>query len=320
MTIRLALLVGLMACGFVGAARAEPYPVKTVTIIVPAAAGGVVDRMARTLAPQLAAAWGNQVIVENKPGANNQIGAEYVARANPDGGTLFLSPESTFVVNPYVYSKLQYKLSDFAPISGLFSIYQCLCANPAFPANTVADLIALAKSKPGSINYGTFGVGSSGHLNMEMFAKMAGVKLTAVHYKGAAPATNDVIGGHIQLISVAIGSAVPQMKGGKLKALGIGSPKRLAKLPNVPAVAETVPGYEAASWFGLFGPAKMPRALVDRINADVRKIFEKPEIQQFLDVQFFEPMTNSPDEFAAFIKEEGTKWSKVAHDAGIKLD
>jgi tripartite-type tricarboxylate transporter receptor subunit TctC len=314
--------VGLaLICGsLIGTASAEPYPVKTVTIIAPASPGGVVDRMARILAPQLAAAWGNQVIVENKPGANNQIAAEYVARSAPDGATLFLSPEATFVVNPYIYSKLQYKVQDFAPITGLFSIYQGLCATPTLPAKNVAELIALAKAKPGSLNYGTMGVGSSGHLNMEMFSKMAGVKLTAVHYKGAAPATNDVIAGHIQLISVAVGSAVPLVNGGKMKFLGIGSPKRLAKLPNVPAIAETVPGFDARSWFGLFAPAKTPQPLIDRINADVRKIFEKEEIKTFLDHQFFEPMTNSPADFAAFITAEGAKWSKVAHDAGVKLN
>lgn len=319
MLFRVAVAVALLAGGF-AAAAAEPYPAKTVTIIAPASPGGVVDRMSRMLAPQLAAVWGVQVIVENKPGANNQIAAEYVARSAPDGATLFLSPEATFVVNPHIYGKLQYHLQDFAPITGLFAIYQCLCANPALPANSVAELIALAKQKPGALNYGTFGVGSSGHLNMEMFAKMAGVQLTPVHYKGAAPATNDVIAGHIQLVSVAIGSAVPQMQGGKLKALGIGSPKRLAKLPNIPAVAETVPGYDARSWFGLFAPAKTPSALVDRINADVRAAFEKPELKTFLDREFFEPMVSSPEEFTAFIHAEDAKWSKVVHDAGVKLN
>jgi tripartite-type tricarboxylate transporter receptor subunit TctC len=224
------------------------------------------------------------------------------------------------VVNPYIYNKLQYHLQDFAPITGLFAIYQCLCANPSLPANSVAELIALARAKPGALNYGTFGVGSSGHLNMEMFAKMAGVKLTAVHYKGAAPATNDVIAGHIQLVSVAIGSAVPQIEGHKLKALGVGSPKRLAKLPDIPAVAETVPGYEARSWFGLFAPAKTPVALVDRINGDVREVFKKPELKTFLDREFFEPMTSSPADFLAFIHAEEAKWSKVVHDAGVKLN
>jgi tripartite-type tricarboxylate transporter receptor subunit TctC len=320
MRLRTALAGVVLAVALATAADAEPYPAKTVTIIAPAAPGGVTDRMARMLASQLAAAWGNQVIVENKPGANNQIAAEYVARSAADGATLFLSPEATFVVNPYIYGKLQYHLQDFAPITGLFAIYQCLCATPSLPANSVAELIALAKEKPGALNYGTFGVGSSGHLNMEMLAKMAGVKLTAVHYKGAAPATNDVIAGHIQLVSVAIGSAVPQIEGHKLKALGVGSPKRHARLPDIPAVAETVPGYEARSWFGLFAPAKTPAALVDRINGDVREVFKKPELKTFLDREFFEPMTSSPADFLAFIHAEEAKWSKVVQDAGVKLN
>lgn len=322
MTIRLTLIVALLSCGFTAmAARAAPYPAKTVTLIAPAAPGGVVDRAARMLAPQLAKAWGNQVIVENKPGANNQIAAEYVAHAAPNGATLFLSPEATFVVNPYLYSKLQYDPKrDFVPITGLFRIYHGLIANPSFPPNTVPELIALAKKKPGAINYGTYGVGSSGHLNMELFSRMAGIKLTAVHYKGATPAMTDVIAGHIQMMFVAVGSAVPQVDGHKVKFLAIGSPKRLKKLPNVPAVAETVPGFVAQSWFGLFAPAKTPQPLVDRINADVRKIFQEPEVKVFLDREFFEPMTGTPAEFTAFINTESAKWSKVVHDAGVKIN
>jgi tripartite-type tricarboxylate transporter receptor subunit TctC len=321
MTIRSAFIAAFIACSLAGAAQAQTFPAKTVTIIVPASPGGVTDRMARILAPQLAAAWGQQVIVENKPGANNQIAAEYVARSAPDGTTIFLSPEGTFAVNPFVYSKLQYDAErDFAPVTGLFSIYQALVAHPSLAANTVPELIALAKSKPGALNYGTFGLGSSGHLNMEMFAKMAQVKVTAVHYKGAAPALNDVIAGHIQMLFVAVGSARPQVAGGKVKFLGIGSPKRLAKLPDVPAVAETVPGFEATSWFGLFVPAKTPRPVVEKISADVRKIFEKEDVKKFLDTQSFEPMTGTPDAFAAFVKNEQAKWSKVVRDAGVKIN
>jgi tripartite-type tricarboxylate transporter receptor subunit TctC len=322
MTIRSALLAVITACGMAaGAAQAQTWPAKTVTLIVPAAPGGVTDRMARILAPELTAAWGQQVIVENKPGANNQIAAEYVARSAPDGTTILLSPEGTFSVNPYLYAKLPYDAErDFAPITGLFSIYQALVAHPSLAANTVPELIALAKGKPGALNYGTFGLGSSGHLNMEMFSKMTGTKLTAVHYKGAAPALNDVIAGHIQMLFVAVGSAAPQVAAGKVKFLGIGSPKRLAKLPNVATVAEPVPGFEAASWFGLFAPAKTPQTIVAKISADVRTIFEKPEIKKFLDTQSFEAMTGTPDAFEAFVKAEAAKWSKVVREAGVTIN
>ena len=321
MTIRFALLAGLMACGLATTAQAQTFPSKTVTLIVPAAPGGVTDRMARLLAPELTAAWGQQVIVENKAGANNQIAAEYVARSTPDGTTIFLSPEGTFAVNPYLYSKLQYDAErDFAPVTGLFSIHQALVAHPSFAPNTVPELIKLAREKPGTVNYGTFGLGSSGHLNMEMFAKMTETKLTAVHYRGATPALTDVIAGHIQMLFVAVGSARPQVASGKVKFLAIGSPKRLAKLPEVPTVAEAVPGFEATSWFGLFVPAKTPKATVDKISADVRKIFEKPEVKQFLDTQLFEPMTGTPEEFSAFVKAEQAKWSKVVRDAGVTMN
>jgi tripartite-type tricarboxylate transporter receptor subunit TctC len=321
MTIRFALLAAIVACGLAAPAQAQTFPAKTVTIIVPAAPGGVTDRMARILAPELTAAWGQQVIVENKAGANNQIAAEYVARSAPDGTTIFLSPEGTFAVNPYIYAKLQYDPErDFAAVTGLFGIHQALVAHPSFPASTVPELIRLAKERPGTVNYGTFGLGSSGHLNMEMFAKMSGTKLTAVHYRGAAPALNDVIAGHIQMLFVAVGSAQPQVSAGKVKFLGIGSPKRLAKLPDVPTVAEAVPGFEAASWFGLFAPAKTPKPTVDKISADVRRIFEKPEVKKFLDTQLFEPMTGTPEEFAAFVKAEQAKWSKVVRDAGVTMN
>jgi tripartite-type tricarboxylate transporter receptor subunit TctC len=322
MNIRSALAAAMLSFATVaGGAQAQAFPTKTVTLIVPAAPGGVTDRMARVLAPQLSAIWGQQVIVENKPGANNQIAAEYVARSEPDGTTIFLSPEATFAVNPFLYAKLRYDPEgDFAPITGLFSIYQSLVAHPSVPANSVKDLIALAKAKPGTVNYGTFGVGSSGHLNMEMFSRMAGAKLTAVHYKGAAPALNDVLAGHIQVVFVATGSAEQQVAVGKLKFLGIGSPKRSAKHADIATVAEAIPGFEAVSWFGLFAPAKTPKPIIDKINADVRRIFEKPELKTFLERQTFEAMTDTPEGFAAFIKAEAAKWSKVVREAGVKIN
>ena len=304
-----------------GGAQAQTYPAKTVTLIVPASPGGVIDTMARMLAQNLSAAWKSQVIVENKPGATNQIAAEYVARSAPDGHTLFLSPEATFVVSPFLFSKLPYDAQKgFTPITGLISIRQALVAHPSVQAGNVKELIALAKAKPGELNYGTFGVGSSGHLNMEMFGKLTGAKLTAVHYKGAAPAFNDVLAGHIQLLFVATGSAVQQVATGKVKFLGIGSPKRLAKLPNVEAIAETVPGFEAVSWFALFGPAGMPRPVVDKIRNEVVRILNDPKIREtFLEKRFFEPTPSTPEELAALVKSESAKWGQLVRETGIKI-
>jgi tripartite-type tricarboxylate transporter receptor subunit TctC len=323
MTIRSAFLAAaLLSIALApSGVRAQTYPAKTVTLIVPASPGGVIDTMARMLAQNLSAAWKSQVIVENKPGATNQIAAEYVARSTPDGHTLFLSPEATFVVNPFLFSKLPYDAQkDFTPITGLISIRQALVAHPSVQAGNVKELIALAKAKPGELNYGTFGVGSSGHLNMEMFGKLSGAKLTAVHYKGAAPAFNDVLAGHIQLLFVASGSAVQQVAAGKVKFLGIGSPKRLAKLPNVEAIAETVPGFEAASWFALFGPAGMPRPVVDKIRNEVVRILNDPKVREtFLERRFFEPTLSTPEELTALIKSESAKWGQLVRDAGIKI-
>lgn len=319
--IQAALIALVSFAAGTAAAQAQSYPSKNVTIIVPASPGGVIDIMARMLAQHLTKDWHSQVIVENKPGATNQIAAEYVARSAPDGYTLFLSPEATFVVNPFLFSKLTYKVTDFTPITGLIAIHHALVANPGVPANTVKELIALAKKEPGALNYGTFGVGSSGHLNMIRFAKSAGIKLTAVHYKGAAPAITDVLAGHIQLIFVAAGSAAKQAQAGKLKILAIGAPKRFEKLPNVPTIGETLPGFTAKSWFALFGPAGMPRPVVDKINADVIKVMDDPEVRKtFLEPHFFDPITGTPGELQAFIKEETKVWSKVVHEAGIKIN
>jgi tripartite-type tricarboxylate transporter receptor subunit TctC len=297
------------------------YPVRPVTIVVPASPGGVTDALGRTLAQRFTEAWGQQVIVENRPGANNQIAAEYVTKAPPDGHTLLIGPEVTFVVNPSLYAKLPYDpVKGFTPISGLVTINQALIVNPALPVQNVKELIALARQKPGEINYGTFGIGSSGHLNMELFQALAGVKLQPVHYKGATPALTDVVAGHIQLMFISVGSAVPQWKADKVKLIAVGADKRMALLPEVPTVAESgLPGYEAVSWFGLFGPPGMPAEVVAKINAEVRHTFEDPEIKKsFLARQYFESIAGTPQQLASYIKADELKWRKVIQDAKVK--
>jgi tripartite-type tricarboxylate transporter receptor subunit TctC len=304
------------------ASAADTYPSKPIAIIVPASPGGVTDMLGRMLAQHFIADWGAEVVVENKPGANNQVAAEYVAHQPGDGYTLFIGPETTFIVNPTLYDHLSYDpVKDFTPISGLVSINHALILNPTVPANSVKDLIALGKEKPGQLNYGTYGVGSSGHLNMEMFKTMAGVNFVGVHYKGATPAMQDVIAGHIQLMFVSTGSAMPQAKAGTVRMIAVGAPKRMALLPEVPAVAETVPGFTAISWFALFGPAGMPPAVVEKINAEVRKIFADPAVQKtFLDAQYFESIAGTPAELSARIAIEEPKWRKLIKEANIKLE
>jgi len=319
----LAALLYLGACGAITApALAQTYPSRTITIVSPAPAGGVTDIMARGLAQRFSKAWGQQAVVENKPGANNQLAAEFIANAPPDGHTLFVAPDGTFVANPSLYPKLPYDpYKSFTPISGLMIINQALILNPAFPPNNLKELLALAKQKPGTINHGTFGIGSSGHLNMVLLETMAGIKLQPIHYKGAAPVMNDVIAGHIQTGFVSAGSSVPQWKGGKVKLVAVGAKQRMPQLPEIPTVAEAVPGFEAVSWFGLFGPAGMPPDVVAKIYGEVRALLGDPEFQKtFLDRYMFQSIAGSPEDLTNFIKTEEPKWRKIIQDAKIKVE
>ena len=305
------------------AADAQQFPAKTITLVVPAAPGGVTDLLARALGQHFKESFGRPVVVENKPGASNQIAAEYVARSPADGYTLLVSPEATVAINPFLFAKLHYNAAtDFVPIAGLVKIHQALVTNPSVPAHNVADLIALAKKQPGALNYGTYGVGSTGHLNMEMFEAMAAVQLVAIHYKGATPALTDVIAGHIQAMFISVGSAVQPWKAGEINLLGVGSKERLARLPDIPTIAESgLPGFEAASWFGLFAPAGTPPAIVDQLNAQTQRVLAEPGFRAaVLDPQFFEPMTGSPQDFAAFIKSDAEKWRRVIRLANVKVE
>jgi tripartite-type tricarboxylate transporter receptor subunit TctC len=304
-------------------AAGESYPTRAITLVVTAAPGGVTDILARVLAERLAKSWSRHIVVLNKPGASNQIGAEYVAKSAPDGYTMLVSSEATFVVNPWLYSKLPYDpIKDFTPITGLVSISQSLIANPSVAAENLKELIALAKQRPDELNYGTFGIGSTGHLNMEMLQSMTGVKLGAVHYKGATPALTDVIAGHIQMMFISTSSAIEPWTAGKLKLLAVGSRERLARLPEIPTLAESgVPGFEAVSWFGLFAPGGTPRDVVAQVNAQVRRVFEDPEFRaKFLAPNMFETMVSSPEQFSAFIESEAQKWGQVVRSAKVKLD
>ncbi|MBX9775544.1 MAG: tripartite tricarboxylate transporter substrate binding protein [Xanthobacteraceae bacterium] len=319
---KLALVMAMLAL-IATASHAQTFPTKPVTIIVTSAPGGAADATARMLALYLGKLWNQQVITENKPGGNTQIAAEYVAKAAPDGHTLLLGPDVTFTVNPHLYRKLSYDpVKDFAPITGLTVLHQTLVTHPSVPANSVAELVAIAKAKPAALNYGTFGLGSAGHLNMEALQAQAGVKLTAVHYRGAAPAMTDVIAGHIQLMFVSLGSALQSWKAGQLKMLAIGSPKRLPDYPDLPTVAEGgLPGFEAKSWFGLFATGRTPQPIVAKINADVRRIMESPEFATtFLSKQMMQSITSTPEAYAELIRTDSRLWAKVIAAANLKID
>lgn len=304
------------------AAAATDFPTRQIRIVVPQTPGGVTDVIARSLAQRLAETWGQPVIVENKPGANYQIGAALVAKAEPDGTTLLVMSEA-FVINPLLTARLAYDpVKDFAPVTALIGLNHALVAHPSLPANNVAELIALAKARPGEINSGTYGVGSTGHLNMEMFQSMAGVKLAPVHYKGATPALTDVMAGHIPLMFISAATVVEPWKAGKVKLLGVGSATRLARLPEVPTIAESgLPDFRAVTWFALFATGGTPREIVAKINGDVARTVADPSFRErFLEPQMFEPLTSSPDQFAAFLQAETQKWSKVIRDANVKAE
>jgi len=321
---RLGVLAMLACVLAVPQASAQTYPSRTITMVVTAAAGGVTDTVARALALHLSQAWGQQVVVENRGGAAHSQAMAVVARSAADGYTLMVGEAGGFVINPAIYpkGKLAYdEKKDFMPITGLVRINQGLLAHPSLPANSIAELIALAKQKPGEITYGSSGFGAAGHVNVALLESMAGIKLAPVHYRGATPALNDVLAGHIMLTSVSLSASVPPYRAGKAKMLAVGSAQRRPEIPEVPTTAETVPGYEAVTWFGLFTTAGTPREVILKINGEVQRLFADPAFRdRMITPNMFESMVSSPEQFAEFIKADSIKWSKVLRDANIRID
>jgi tripartite-type tricarboxylate transporter receptor subunit TctC len=321
-TFRALIVLGCFVSGM-AFAQEGTYPSKTIRIVVSAAAGGVTDILGRALAQHFTDTWRQTAVVENRAGGNNVIAAEHVARSAPDGYTLLLTAEATFVVNPAMYSKLSYDpVKDFAPITGLVRINHALVAHPSLQAKDLGELIALAKSRPGELSYGSFGTGSSGHVNMELLQGMAGVKFNHIQYKGATPALTDVAAGHLTMMFISVGSAIPPWKAGRVKWLAIGSSKRLPQYPEIPTLAESgLPGFEATSWFGLFATGGTPPEVVAKLNAETRRVFSEPAFRQrYLDPQLFEPIAASPEQFGEFIRAESLKWGKVLREANVRIN
>jgi tripartite-type tricarboxylate transporter receptor subunit TctC len=306
------------------AAQAQSFPSKSVTIYVTAAAGGVTDVVARAVGQRLAELWNQSVIIENRGGGAHILGAQAVAKAPPDGHTLLLAEAGTFVLNPslYAHDKLGYDVEkDLAPITGLVRINQSLIASNDLPVSNMRELIALATQKPGQITYGTAGVGSAPHVNIAKLEYMTHVSMQAIHYRGAAPALNDVIAGHINLMSVSTSLVVQPFQDHKLKILAVGSPNRAAQLPDVPTVSESgVPGYEAATWFGLATTGGTPKDVIMKINADVQKVMSDPGFRtQFMAPQMFESMASAPEPFEQFIRSETQNWAKIIRDQKLAI-
>jgi len=314
----------LTVCIIGPAVAQSGYPNRPVTLIVTSSPGGVTDVTGRALAQGLTEAWGQPVIVENKGGAAHIIGAGAVAKSAPDGYTL-LGESGTFAVNPTLIpqDKVPYDTEkDFLPITGLVRIYQSLLAAKSLPVANAAELIALAKRKPDQLTYGTAGVGTALHMNAELFARMAGIHLVPVHYRGAAPALNDLIGGSINSMIVSVALGLPAYRAGQIKMLGVGAPKRMPLVSEVPTISESgLPRYQATAWFGLFAPARTPDGVVMKIDKEVIRIFGDPAFRErFLEPQMFESMVGLPNDFAAFVKAERAKWAKLIADAGIKIE
>lgn len=315
------MIVAALLFGFSQQTALAQYPNKPVRVVVPYPAGGAVDSFARVLTQQLSELWGYPVVVENRAGASTMLGAEQVAKSPADGYTLMLTAELTLVTVPHLYEKIPYDpLRDFAPITALVSATQALVANPSLPVKTVHDVVTLAKAKPGELTYGSFGIGSTGHLNMEVFQAMTGTRFNHIPYSGAGPALNDVVGGHVNLMLAALSIVKGSVKGGKLRVIAVGSDRRSSEFPDVPTISESgVPGFQAKSWFGLVAPAETPPEIIKKINQDVIKVMSNPAFaQQYLAAQGLEPITGTPEQFAAFMRTETKKWGKVVRDANIQ--
>ena len=302
-----------------GMACAQNYPAKAVRLVVPFLAGGSTDIVGRTVAQKLNEMWGQPVVVDNRPGGGTTIGTEAVARAAPDGYTLLVTP-APFTINPSLLAKIPYDaLNDFAPITLINTTPLVMVVHPGVPAKTVKELIALAKAKPGKLNFGSSGTGGSNHLAGELFDAMAGVKMVHIPYKGNAGALTDIVGGHLDVVYNGVTSAIALIRGGKLRVLAVTSLKRTAALPEVPTLDETgLKGFEAVAWNGLTAPAKTPRDVILKINADVIKIINSPELKERLKAEGSDPVGNSPEQFAAFLRSEVAKWAKVIKVAGVK--
>ena len=301
-------------------AGAQDYPSRPVKIIVPFPAGGTADVMPRVIGEWLSRKWGQPVVVENRTGAAGNIGAEAVAKAEPDGYTLLSAPPPPLVINQNLYPKLGFDPTEFVPIVIMGRVPNALVINAKLPFNSVAELITYAKANPGKLTSATQGNGTTSHLTSELFQLMADVKFQHVPYRGSAPALTDLVAGSVDLMFDNLGVSLPLVKGGQLKLLGVATPKRMASLPDVPTIAETLPGFESAAWFAIVAPPKTPQAVVDKINADVNEALRQGDIVQRLAQLSAEPIGGTPQATAAYMREEIERWHKVIKAANVKLD
>jgi tripartite-type tricarboxylate transporter receptor subunit TctC len=311
--------LALIAAVLASAAVAQTFPDRPVKIVVPLPPGGSPDTIARTLAQNLQDAWKQPVVVENRTGGSQNIGADAVAKSAPDGYTWLLAPDNVFVTNPYIAKATTFDpLTDLQPVTEVARIQFLLVVPASLPVNSVQELIAYAKAHPGELNVGSSGNGSPQHLSAAMLQLLGGIKMNHVPYKGAAPAIQDLLPGRIQVWIGAANSLLPHIRDGKLKLLGSTAPQRFANLGHTPAIGETLPGFSVDPWLGIFMPAKVPPDVLKKVNAEIARVLGMPEVKAKLAPQGIELVTQSPDEFARFIRADYEKWGKVIKEAGIR--
>lgn len=301
---------------------AEVYPNKPIRIVAPFPPGGPVDILSRTIGNKLSQSLGQAVIVENRAGAGGNIGSDVVAKSAPDGYTLLMGFVGTHAINPSLYRKMPYdNLKDFEPVSLVAEVTIALVVNPSIPATSINELIALARSRPGELTFGSPGNGTPQHLAGELFNSIAEVKMRHIPYNGAVPALTDLLGGQISMIFSSMPPALPHLKSGKLRALGVTSSTRSPVTPELPTIAESgLKGYEVKNWYGIFAPRGTPKEIVAKLNAEIVKILNMPDVKQSLSIQGAEPSTSSPQQFATFVKEETEKWAKIVKYSEVKVD
>ena len=303
-------------------AHAQPYPSKSSRIIVGFTAGGPSDIVARIVAQQLTERMGQSFIVENRVGATGTIGAELVAKAPPDGYMLYLASQTTHAVAPAMYAKVGYDpLKDFATVVRVVHNPLLMVVNPSFPVTSIKDLLALAKARPGQINFATGGIGSSPHMSMELFKSMTKVDMVPIHYKGDGAAIIDVVGGQVPMLTSSMSALMPYVKSGKMRGIAVTGMKRSSVAPEFPTIAESgLPGFEVITWFGILAPAATPKDVINRLNSEIVQSVGLPNVREQLTKMGFEIVANTPEQYAVFLREENVKWGKVVKDLGLRAE
>lgn len=321
MHLTLPILAALIAAAIAGSALAQPFPSKPVRIIVAFPPGGGVDIVARVMGPKLTEIWKQPIVVENRPGASGVIGTEAAARAAPDGHTLLLGTLGNYTANQYLYPKMPVDpLRELAPVTQVVAVHFVMVAHPSLPVKNVRELIALAKARPGQINYSSSGPGGAPHLGMELFKSMAKVNFVHIPYKGSGPSFVDLLAGQVSLTCDSLLQSLPYIKAGRLRALGVLGGKRSPLLPEVATIGETVPGYELTNWFGYTVPAATPRDVISRLHADISRVLQQPDFRDRIADMGASVVGSTPEQFGAFMKTESEKWGKVIREANIRAE